>query len=160
MKENEIAWDLSKIFSNYDDPRISKTIDKLQKQANEFVGKYKGKISETELEKLMKDAIGVKIPPKLIGKKPPSVKKEEIDKEIPRKVEITWEEAREKEGIPPKKIEPSQKVLTEKTLRNWTINELREYCRENDIEVPSKVRKEDIIKIVQEFYKNCIQVYT
>jgi hypothetical protein len=59
----------------------------------------------------------------------------------------------EKEEIHLETITPSQKVLTERTLRNWTINELREYSAENNIVVPSKVRKEDIINIIQEFYK-------
>ncbi|NVM16522.1 MAG: M3 family oligoendopeptidase [Candidatus Lokiarchaeota archaeon] len=45
MNENEIAWDLSEIFSNYDDPRISKNMDVLQKQVNDFVSTYKGKIN-------------------------------------------------------------------------------------------------------------------
>ncbi|MFX0076088.1 MAG: hypothetical protein ACFE96_11635, partial [Candidatus Hermodarchaeota archaeon] len=116
-------------------------------------GKYKGKISVKELEQLMKDAIGVKIPSKPKEKKPPPAKKEELEKEIHKEVEIKWEEPEEKEEILPKPIEPSQKVLTERTLRNWTITELREYCSENNIELPSKVRKEDIIKIVQDFYK-------
>lgn len=115
-------------------------------------GKYKGKITEKELEKLMKDAIGVKAPPKLKEKEPPPVKKEKYDKEIYKKVEVKWEEPSEKEEIIPKLKEPSHKQLTEKTLRNWTIKELREYCTENDIEVPSKVKKEDIINLVQEFY--------
>jgi len=111
-------------------------------------GKYKGKISEKELEKLMIDAIGVKTPIKLIEKKQKPIVKEEY-----KKVEVKWAETSEKEEIPPKTIAPSQKILTERTLRNWTINELREYCTENNIVVPSKVRKEDIIKIIQEFYK-------
>jgi len=116
-------------------------------------GKYKGKISEKELEKLMKDAIGVKLPTKLTEKKPEPIVKKETDKGIYKKVEVKWEETSEKEEILPETIAPSQKVLTERTLRNWTINELREYSAENNIVVPSKVRKEDIIKIIQEFYK-------
>jgi DNA topoisomerase VI B subunit len=116
-------------------------------------GKYKGKISEKELEKLMKDAIGVKLPSKPIEKKPAKLKEEEEEREFHKKVEIKWEGTEEKEEIPPKPLEPSQKILTEKTLRNWTINELREYCLENGIELPSKVRKQDIIKHVQDFYK-------
>ena len=44
MKENEIAWDLSEIFTSLDDPRISKNIDSLQNQVNDFVTSYKGKI--------------------------------------------------------------------------------------------------------------------
>ena len=45
MTENEIAWDLSEIFSNYDDPRISNKIDALQKQVDDFISDYKGKIN-------------------------------------------------------------------------------------------------------------------
>ncbi|NVM17828.1 MAG: hypothetical protein HWN80_08930 [Candidatus Lokiarchaeota archaeon] len=116
-------------------------------------GKYKGKISEKELEKLMKDAIGVKVPTKITEKEIKPIIKEETDRDIYKKVEVKWEETSEKEDLLAETIEPDQKFLTEKTLRNWTINELREYCTENDIELPSKVRKEDIIKILQDFYK-------
>ncbi len=45
MKENEIAWNLSEIFSSHDDPRITKNMDSLQKQVDEFVTAYKGKIN-------------------------------------------------------------------------------------------------------------------
>ena len=45
MTENEIAWDLSEIFSSRNDPRISKSIDTLQKQVDDFVNMYKGKIN-------------------------------------------------------------------------------------------------------------------
>jgi len=44
MKEYEIAWDLSEIFTSHDDPRISKNIGSLQNQVNDFVTTYKGKI--------------------------------------------------------------------------------------------------------------------
>ncbi|MBY8979672.1 MAG: M3 family oligoendopeptidase [Candidatus Lokiarchaeota archaeon] len=44
MKEYEIAWDLSEIFTSHDDPRISKNIISLQNQVNDFVTTYKGKI--------------------------------------------------------------------------------------------------------------------
>ena len=116
-------------------------------------GKYKGRISEKELEKLMKDAIGVKIPSKIMEVKPKPIVKEDIDKDIYRKVEVKWEETSEKEEIIPEIVEYNQDVLTEKTLRNWTINELREYCVEKNINLPSKVRKEDILNLLQEFYK-------
>ncbi|MFX1447240.1 MAG: hypothetical protein ACFFCG_03805, partial [Promethearchaeota archaeon] len=39
------------------------------------------------------------------------------------------------------------------TLRNWTINELREYCMENEIEISSNVRKDEIINNILDFYK-------
>ncbi len=116
-------------------------------------GKYKGKISEKELEKLMKDAIGVKVPIKITESKPKPIVKEEADKDIYKKVEVKWEETSEKEEILPEIVELDQNFLTEKTLRNWTINELREYCTENEIEVSSYVRKDDIINSIQDFYK-------
>ena len=100
----------------------------------------------------MTDAIGVKAPIKLTEKKAKPDVKEEIDKGTYKKVEVKWEETSEKKEILPETTVPSQKILTERTLRNWTNNELREYCGENNIVVPSKARKEDIIKIVQEFY--------
>ncbi len=33
----------------------------------------------------------------------------------------------------------------------WTVKQLREFCKENDIKIPSKARKADIVKVVQEF---------
>jgi len=70
-------------------------------------GKYKGKISEQELENLMRNAIGVKPPPKIIEKKPlPYEKKETIGLE-PKKVKIQWEDKSVIEKIIPVKKEPS-----------------------------------------------------
>ena len=45
MKENEIAWNLSEIFSGPDDPRISNSIETFQKQVDDLVVIYKGKIN-------------------------------------------------------------------------------------------------------------------
>ncbi len=36
----------------------------------------------------------------------------------------------------------------------WTVKQLREFCKENNINVPSKVRKADIVKIVQDATSN------
>ncbi|MHA1458384.1 MAG: hypothetical protein ACTSQR_01840 [Promethearchaeota archaeon] len=115
-------------------------------------GKYKGKISEQELENLMRNAIGVKPPPKIIEKKPlPYEKKETIGLE-PKKVKIQWEDKSVIEKIIPVKKEPSDEFLSKKTLLNWTINQLKEYCIERNISLPSKARKSEIIKFIQEFY--------
>ncbi|MFW9948553.1 MAG: hypothetical protein ACFFKA_00330, partial [Candidatus Thorarchaeota archaeon] len=116
-------------------------------------GKYKGKISEKELEKLMKDAIGVKSPAKVVESKPKPIIKEEVDKDSYKKVEVKWEETSEKEEILSTALEPDQIILTEKTLRNWTNNELREYCIENEIEISSNIRKDEIISNILDFYK-------
>ncbi|MHA2287196.1 MAG: hypothetical protein ACXABG_00290, partial [Promethearchaeota archaeon] len=121
--------------------------------ASQGNGKYKGKISEKELEKLMKDAIGAKVSKKVIESKIEPTVKEEAEKEKYKKVEVKWEETGETTAPLPEVIESNQINLTEKTLRNWTINELREYCEENNIKLPSKARKGEIIYIVQEFYK-------
>ncbi len=45
MKENEIVWNLSEIFSGPDDPRISNSMETLQKQVDDFVATYKGRIN-------------------------------------------------------------------------------------------------------------------
>ena len=45
MSEKEIAWDLTEIFSGYDDPKISKTMDALLEKAEDIVNQYKGKIN-------------------------------------------------------------------------------------------------------------------
>lgn len=45
MSEKEIAWDLTEIFSSYDDPKITETMSNLSKRADEFISEYKGKIN-------------------------------------------------------------------------------------------------------------------
>ncbi len=48
MSEEEITWDLSILFSAYDDPNISKTIELLGKKADQLVNDYKGKINSKD----------------------------------------------------------------------------------------------------------------
>jgi oligoendopeptidase F len=45
MTEEEIAWDLSEIFSGCNDPKISKNMDALLKDSDEIIKEYKGKIN-------------------------------------------------------------------------------------------------------------------
>jgi oligoendopeptidase F len=45
MTQKEIAWDLSELFSSYDDPNITKRITNLTNEADQFIKEYKGKIS-------------------------------------------------------------------------------------------------------------------
>jgi len=47
MSEKEIAWDLSKIFSSCDDPKITETINALLEDADDIIKEYKGKINIT-----------------------------------------------------------------------------------------------------------------
>lgn len=44
MTTKEIAWDLSEIFSEVDDPEIDKRIEEISNEVNSFKKKYKGKI--------------------------------------------------------------------------------------------------------------------
>ena len=55
MTENEIAWDLTEIFSGHDDPKIITSMDNLTKKTSEFVKDYKGKINTPKFtpEKLL-----------------------------------------------------------------------------------------------------------
>ncbi|MFX0042718.1 MAG: DNA topoisomerase VI subunit B [Candidatus Hodarchaeota archaeon] len=124
-------------------------------------GKFGRKVTKEELEDLMKNAIGRKPPPTIVGKiqlEKPLVKKEEIEKEEPTKIEIKEAEIK-KEAISTKtestveKLKPKKVIYSEKTLNNWTINELKEYCIENKIQISSKVRKADLIKKIQESFK-------
>ncbi|MFX1323486.1 MAG: M3 family oligoendopeptidase [Promethearchaeota archaeon] len=48
MTEKEIAWDLTEIYSAPDDPKITKTIEKLSKLATELIKDYKGHINSKE----------------------------------------------------------------------------------------------------------------
>jgi len=55
MTENEIAWDLTEIYSGHDDPRITKSMENLTKKATKFVKDYKGVINTPKFtpEKLL-----------------------------------------------------------------------------------------------------------
>ena len=46
MTANEIKWDFSELFSGYDDPKIKELMETLDKIADQFVAKYKGKIGK------------------------------------------------------------------------------------------------------------------
>ncbi|MFX1329338.1 MAG: M3 family metallopeptidase [Promethearchaeota archaeon] len=57
MMKEEIAWDLSKLFTGPNDPKIEKVIENSKKQVEQFINDYKGKIkspefSASELNKL------------------------------------------------------------------------------------------------------------
>ncbi|MFX1490386.1 MAG: hypothetical protein ACFFBI_14640, partial [Promethearchaeota archaeon] len=45
MVEKEVAWDLTEIFSGYDDPKITEMMESLSKTSEEFIERYKGKIT-------------------------------------------------------------------------------------------------------------------
>ncbi|MFX1391400.1 MAG: DNA topoisomerase VI subunit B [Promethearchaeota archaeon] len=108
--------------------------------------KYKAKLDKNELEDLMKKAIGTKPTAKL---KPPEVK------EIIKPVTEDKERLEKPLEIQPliKKGTDQKESFTEKTLNNWTKDELIEYCQENKINLLSKDTKKEIIRKIIEYYK-------
>jgi oligoendopeptidase F len=59
MTEKEIKWDFSEMFSGFDDPKLPKTMENLNKEADQFVKDYKDKIgtksfSAKDLDNLFK----------------------------------------------------------------------------------------------------------
>jgi len=48
MTKEEIAWDLSKLFTSYNDPKIDKLIENSNKQVKMFIKEYKGKMKVSE----------------------------------------------------------------------------------------------------------------
>ncbi|MFX1425281.1 MAG: DNA topoisomerase VI subunit B [Promethearchaeota archaeon] len=121
--------------------------------ASKGESKYKAEIKLNEIINLMKQAIGKKptptVKPELITEKPREEKVEIVDetmKKEPRKIE---EEAlkEEIEITQPKKV-----TISRKTLMNWTVNELKTYCSEQQIDISSNLRKNQIIeKILDSF---------
>jgi len=43
----------------------------------------------------------------------------------------------------------NEKSLKEADFNKWTVKELREFCSKNNIKIPSKARKQDIIGLIQ-----------
>ncbi|MFX1301921.1 MAG: DNA topoisomerase VI subunit B [Promethearchaeota archaeon] len=112
---------------------------------------HKSKLDKKELEALMRNAIGKKPTPVA---KPPEVR--EIKETVIKKEELI-EEPSEIQQIM-KKVEPPKEFFTEKTLKNWTKNELIEYCKEYDIALLSKDTKMVIIDKILEFYKKPVEI--
>jgi oligoendopeptidase F len=48
MTEKEIKWDLSEMFSGYNDPKIQQMMQSLSKEADQYVTEYKGKIGSKD----------------------------------------------------------------------------------------------------------------
>lgn len=117
--------------------------------------KYKAKLDVKEIEDLMKGAIGKKPVPVIIQdlkSEKPEIKEIEIRKEEQKEVETLKEEIAIKKEIPIEKPKPKIDVISKKTLLNWTVNELKDYCKEHDIIIQSKERKNEIInKILDSF---------
>ncbi len=119
---------------------------------------YKAKINAKELEDLMRGAIGKKAAPKVVQETQPlkpiniekEIKKEEIKIEEPKRIEVISEVKPLHEEIPIKK--PKLKI-SKKTLLNWTVKELRDYCAEQKITIPSKAKKVEIVEQILKSFK-------
>ncbi|MFX1377836.1 MAG: DNA topoisomerase VI subunit B [Promethearchaeota archaeon] len=112
---------------------------------------HKSKLDKKELEDLMKNAIGKKPTPILKATEPVEIKEKVIKEE--KVIEKPSE-------LPPvdKEVESKKELFSEKTLKNWTKNELIEYCNEHNINVLSKDTKTTIISRIIESYKKPIEV--
>ncbi|NVM38208.1 MAG: hypothetical protein HWN81_21620, partial [Candidatus Lokiarchaeota archaeon] len=111
--------------------------------------KYKAKVAIKEIEDLMKGAIGKKPVPVIVQdliSKIPEPKEIEIIKEEQKEEELLKEEIHIKKEIIIKKPEPKKEMISKKTLLNWTVKELKDYCKEQNIEIQSKTRKTEIIE--------------
>ena len=53
IKEQEITWDLSELFSGMNDPSIEKTVTEMKVFANDFDKKYRGKIASFDSASLL-----------------------------------------------------------------------------------------------------------
>jgi len=126
-------------------------VESVYKIATQGSSIYKAKINAKELEDLMRGAIGKKAAPKVVQETQPlkpisiekEIKKEEIKIEEPKKIEVISEVKPPHEEIPIKK--PKLKI-SKKTLLNWTVKELRDYCAEQKIYVLSKAKKGEIVE--------------
>jgi len=124
--------------------------------------KYKEKFSREELEEMMKQAIGKKTLPKKIEftpTPPQRLERETFAKEEPQEVTIEWEKGIEIEEPPIETVQEievtdhyKEEFLSIKTLKNWTVKELREYCSDHNIVITKSASKTEIIKNIQEFF--------
>jgi DNA topoisomerase VI B subunit len=103
--------------------------------ASKGESKFKAKLDLKEIETLMKEGIGKKPAPTITRDLEP--KKPEI---VEIKEEISDLEIKKKE----KSIEKD--FISKKTLLNWTVKELKDYCNNKNINILSKAKKTDIIE--------------
>ncbi len=142
-------------------PKFVKSVYNIAYQGESI---YKSQLDEKELQTLMREAIGVKKIP-TIPQEPLPVKPEVQVLEPPKERPIIKEEkVEEKERIieketptkitqKPKEIPVKKEMLDTETLTQWTVKKLRAYCDENNIKIPSKIKKTEIIKKIQDHLK-------
>ena len=112
--------------------------------ASKGESKFKATLDLKEIETLMKEAIGKKTVPPILRELKPDEPEIKVVKELE-------EEPKEIKAVEKEKPDEKEK-LSEKTLSNWTIKNLMEYCTRNKIIIKSKARKTDIIEKILESY--------
>ncbi|MFX1455768.1 MAG: DNA topoisomerase VI subunit B [Promethearchaeota archaeon] len=117
---------------------IPQFVESVYNIASEGESKFKAKLDLKELETLMKEAIGKK--PSPIIKKPEIAEVKKIEKE-PEALTIIQKEK-------PVDVE----IYSRKSLLKWTVNELREYSKKSNIDIPSRATKSEIIDKILESY--------
>ncbi len=123
--------------ASYIEKYIPTFVESIYNIATQGNSKYTDKISVSELETLMINAIGAKITPT----ETPKIESEQYINKL-----------KETETIVKSKEAPISKmeVLSPKTLKNMTKGELMEYCEEKNIELSSNLKKNEMITIIQE----------
>jgi len=123
--------------------------------ASKGESKYKSELKLEEIINLMKGAIGKKTVPTIepeLRLEQPEIKKLETFKEEAWEEPIVIKEVTPKQEIIIEKLAPKKDTISKKTLLNWTIKELKDYCKEQEIEITSKARKNEIIDKILDSY--------
>ncbi|MHA1489002.1 MAG: DNA topoisomerase VI subunit B [Promethearchaeota archaeon] len=144
-------------------PRFVKSVYNIASRGESI---YKARVNEKELIDLMKNAIGQKPPSFIkreISQEPPGIeppKPIEIKDEYVKKVDLQKKELAVKKEKTISKKEPvvkkpehDKEFISVKTLNNYTVKELKEYCNEKKIKIPSKISKVNIIKKISESFE-------
>jgi DNA topoisomerase VI B subunit len=123
--------------ASYIEKYIPTFVESIYNIAIQGDSKYKEKISVSELETLMVNAIGAKMAPT----EAPKIESEQHIKKLKETETI----------MKSKEVSISKKeLLSPKTLKNMTKGELMEYCEEKNIELSSNLKKDEMIDIIQE----------
>ncbi|MFX0008775.1 MAG: hypothetical protein ACFE9R_00555 [Candidatus Hermodarchaeota archaeon] len=137
-------------------------VDSVYTIAKRGNGRYHEKLNVNDLETMMKQAIGKKGLPKKREEVPvitPKIEEKPIFQDQPQEVAIEWEKGEEIDEHPlelreeiPVREKSKETILSIKTLKNWTVKQLREYCSEHNINITKSDRKTEIVKKIQDFY--------
>ncbi|KKK41149.1 hypothetical protein LCGC14_0657550 [marine sediment metagenome] len=135
---------------------IPKFAESVYNIASKGESKFKSILNMKEIIDLMKGAIGKKtvpiVPQQVISKEPEIklteiVKEDKTEKEILIKAkDVIRKEKPVKDDIAVPKIDSPKVIFSKKTYLNWTIKELKDYCKEKNIPITSKLRKADIVE--------------